>query len=364
MAEVPALNGKRCFILGAGASKCCGLPLASELTGIVCRSMWNIDPEVKCWEATIPTSGDFMYDAMQDTRRKLSILFPTKSCESNNNNDFPDFEALITALDEVDKFREHYGAATQTFTSEWTDSLKRDLLKEMCECFCEFTTAITDEQWKSYESFVSQLRPGLDSVVSFNWDLLVEIAAQRTNAPLAHEHSTTAILLIKPHGTLDRVEVPLDEYESAKASENVHSLLEEARFERHGTTIVRLICPDKTDIADRLVGPFTAIPLLVEPSSRKIYESPWLHKQWATALDLLREADEWNVAGFSLPPADIRPKLLMQLALIGREPSPQVNLVLPTDEDGAVRERFRSALGFDVNWLAQRFEEWVDRLSD
>ena len=76
-------NGvRRCFVLGAGFSKACDLPLASELTRLI-------------FEDAFPEGDDFLSPIRDTYLNWLKRLYPALGLE----HDWPDFEDLITVLD-------------------------------------------------------------------------------------------------------------------------------------------------------------------------------------------------------------------------------------------------------------------------
>jgi hypothetical protein len=196
------------------------------------------------------------------------------------------------------------------------------------------------------------------TVVSTNYDTLVEsvlyekllFVPEAQGTPLGEvvdlgvswrEHATGKYLetvhhppvaprvrVLKLHGSLSWLKCPLCGFIYVNTTGNI---VEQAFRE------------DKIDYNNTCVcghGPVRAI--LVAPSMVRSVRDPNLLTIWRSALEALRKADEWIVAGYSLPPEDIaiRSILIRGYHARAKQPPPRIRVIQPK-ADPVMEGRYR-----------------------
>ena len=238
---------------------------------------------------------------------------------------WPDFEDVITLLDEWELYRLDYKGPDTTSQYYTPKHLKTMLLKSMGLYFCKIASECEDNQMQLIKDFVKSVFASNEILISFNWDLLIEVACQYIGVNINYgKDNEDCLSLIKPHGSLNLAEMSRDHYDKSVKSINVHHI--EIIDEDNGIVVVKAENP--ADSANRIVHPFKDV-LLVEPTARKAYLSTWIKQQWQYALDVLRSVDEIVIIGYSLPYTDFRPRILLQLAGLYREKLPSIKIIDP-----------------------------------
>lgn len=322
---------RRCFVLGAGFSKACGLPLAGELSPVVWRAMARRLPLDVSDNAPTCQPGDPEYDGLEVHRGAIRSLFPDCDCNVDIPESWPDFEELITALDESSRYQQSFERITGTHVEDVPANTKRLLMLSLEERLSELTHRAVDRGLGPVARFVDSLNLDSDCVISFNWDVLIEIAAHDASIPTFYHYvDTPGLLLAKPHGSVNLVDSPASVYiEMQQRVVNVRDLDEEYEYDLAGTKHVVLRARDPRQAWIRQAWAPREFMLLVEPNIRKTYDRYWLEGQWVRALNMVRHADEIIVIGFSLPFADLRPRILFQLARLNRNSPPAMRIVDP-----------------------------------
>ena len=267
---------KKCYILGAGFSKACDLPLASELTALVFDHLHNdavreLNPQL-----------------IEDRRIFIRSLYPCFDLKTK----WPDFEDLITLLNEWDDYR-RVCEGGDTFVSH----LKNGLVKHLGIFLCERTKATQlAGKLEIVKRFLKKVRDEKCNIVSFNWDLLLEISARELDIKINYQKRADdgEIPVSKPHGSLNLADVQKGYLN--KGAINIRSLDTEWEYDDGNKVIVRAQNP--VDALDRIVYPFENA-LIVEPTAKKSYLSPWINLQWCFALDMVRTAEEIIIIGYS-----------------------------------------------------------------
>lgn len=345
---------RRCFILGAGFSKPYGLPLARELTPIVWRAMARADLTNKAANAPLSQSGDFGHEVIETNLKAIRLLFPSFACVAECPNTWPDFEELITALDEADRYRQSFQELTTAEADGWAGHTKHWLMHYLEERLSDLTEAAVKGGLESVRQFVGSLDLEADSIISFNWDVLLEIAADELGITVRYNNDLEpGLRLAKPHGSLNLVDTPrqkIDEVQKAGLDEEVEY---NKGGERH--VVARARNPKQAWI--RQAWAPQEFKVLVEPNIRKTYDTLWLKLQWVRALNMVRRADEIVVIGFSLPAADLRPRILLQLAQLDRNPAPALLIIDPRAT--ALCKHYRRLTGFSPQPLADSLAEFL-----
>lgn len=345
----------RCFILGAGFSKCCGLPLARELTPNVSKLIAT-PIELEAGEPhRFMQPGDFGYPHLQNHLKAIRTLFPDHACDLEMETSWPDFEQLITSLDEAARYQSAYEKITGRQTTNWADDTKWRVMSGLEELLSQTTKAITPAGLKQIQEFVVGLDVAHDAVISFNWDVIIEIACDDLGILVRYRDDQQGLKLIKPHGSLNLVDAPKTKFEAIRqTATNVYGLDEEFEYdseEKH--VILRAKDPRQA----RLRQTWAEARLLVEPNLRKVYDNSWIEAQWVRALDMVRGADEIVVIGFSLPRADLRPRILLQLTRLQRPSPPSLLIVDPNAS--FLRDHFRRFTGLDAKPFDGTLEQWL-----
>jgi hypothetical protein len=268
-----------------------------------------------------------MEDEQREQARKAYLVFLQSIypvCDFKTH--WPDFEDLISLLDEWERYRFDCEGPNPTSNNYNPKHLKTVLLKCMGLHLCKIVSECEDGQMQVIKDFVCSVVGSNEIIVSFNWDLLIEIACRKLGKPIYYGKDNEGCLsVIKPHGSLNLAEMSRDHYDKAmEKSINVHSI--EIIHEDSGIVVVRAENPE--DSANRIIHPFKDV-LLVEPTARKAYTSTWIKQQWQYALDVIRSVDEIVIIGYSLPDSDFRPRILLQLAGLYRKKLPSITIVDP-----------------------------------
>jgi hypothetical protein len=101
-------------------------------------------------------------------------------------------------------------------------------------------------------------------------------------------------------------------------------------------------------------------PVLIAPSLVRDVREVNLLEIWKHSLELLREAEEWVLIGYSFPPEDITVRSLILRAAQGRRVPPRVTVVQKGD-DPHTRARYEVFFP-GCDYLTQGLEEYVDVL--
>lgn len=328
----------RCFVLGAGFSKACGLPLARELTKLVFAKAYG-------WFK----DGGFGSETRERYMRFLRHLYP----QLNFGRNWPDFEDLITVLDEWAEWQKAYEGRDRSDEVPTAGHLKKTLLKSVEELLCERAAAAPREGWELIERFVRDRYRDGDSIISFNWDTLIEVACHNQGIPVHYKQSgSPGLSVAKPHGSLNLAETTTAEWQSYRQRANVHSLTVE--WSDTNTVAVRAMNP--TDSHLRVVGPFPRTTM-IEPSARKVYRSPWINLQWAHAYRIMQRAHDVYVIGFSLPPTDYRPRIMFQVAAMDRDPPPIVHIIAPNAK--RLANRYGEVVNLEIQPVQASWVDWM-----
>ena len=286
---------------------------------------------------------------------------------------------------------------------------------ELLLLFSRVLIDTTDGQPCPFQTmFVSNLQPG-DSVISFNWDTLLDRALHRSGrwhpddgyglsfeALMENEWRLPAktkseISLFKLHGSINWLisypgvesatgkevtALPLDRYHDKFC---FVSLDPHPPFGCREVLFNPLVPPDRQDGKESIVGNVVIDPetirykfelktygdytaeaklaaLIIPPTASKTYELPGqvFEQLWPRALNTLVESDELFICGYSLPDTDDRPRELIRQAAAKRGAPWRIRLVTPHPEP--LVDKLHSLLAGmdpDIELVAPSFEQFV-----
>jgi hypothetical protein len=347
----------RCVILGAGFSKSCGLPLARELTPAVWRSRARKDPTDTSPHPQPRAPGDFGYEQVSIEHETIKLLFPDRDCDPARDDSWPDFEQLITSLDEMSQYQRSFERISGTTWANTAEQAKSTLVRHLGMRLSERTDEAVRRGLEPVKRFLELLSPDSDRVISFNWDVLLEIAADDLRIPVHyHDGQGAGLCLAKPHGSLNLVDSSAAEYKDAKGAINVYGLDTELQYDDgEARIILRARNPRHAWIRHE----WASERIQVEPNLRKRYDRRWLELQWARTLGMVLHADEIIVIGFSLPQADLRPRILLQLSRLNRAQLPDLTIVDP--DATRLATHYKRLTGFEPVPFAGGLEDWLGR---
>jgi hypothetical protein len=122
---------------------------------------------------------------------------------------------------------------------------------------------------------------------------------------------------------------------------------------RHGKTNT-LVLRTQNPAKDPKGMVYTFGPIVIPPTAKKTYQSPWINGQWHLAVDMVRNAEEVVIIGYSLPVTDIRPRLLLQLARFRRDDRIPIRLIDPKGD--VLKAHFESVVGSPMEVVARPWE--------
>jgi hypothetical protein len=320
------------FILGAGASHFAGYPLGVEL--------WSFIKD----KTTDSVAKERANAVIRDIVRVIQVLPPH---EFNK----PDLEQLFTLLDLAEAGTE----PLELVKLDWP-SRRLELMAMIADAFLWHEYCLQDRLRESgvmarvLDGWASQLRQG-DVIVTFNWDLLHEVALWRRGkwhyadgygftSRDAPSGSRSDLKMLKLHGSVNWGQ--RDERDCEPSIE-----YKEQFFFGANDDI------DYTRPTERNDGRYLIIPsYLKDTSSNRL-----LLSLWNQAFDALSSADQVTVIGFQLHPADALARQLIGCALTRNPNQFAIQIVAPGGPNHW--EEFCFGIGRDYDQVRMKFEDWV-----
>ncbi len=205
-----------------------------------------------------------------------------------------------------------------------------------------------------FEKIVFDPRAPSENAIGESVDLGFSWREHATGKYLEHvNHPPPAprVRVLKLHGSLSWLKCPLCGFIYVNTT---------------GDVVEQAFREDKIDYNNTCVcghGPVRAV--LVAPSMVRSVLDPNLLTIWRSALESLRLADQWVIAGYSLPPEDIAIRSIFVRAFNARRPrggAPRIRVV-QFERDETTEHRYR-LLFPDVEFEYGGFERFVEALPD
>lgn len=356
------------FILGAGASQDCGGPLMSdflEIAGDLLKS--GVIKE---------QSGEF--------EKIFNVISGLQVVHSKSQLDLNNIESIFTIL-ELGNVIQRVPGIQPTQISEMIIALKKVIVTTL-EHRIEYP--IKNGEIHAHDSYLafsnllkefkqSKRRPLSVSIITFNYDIALDIALHRSGQGPDYmidgeTPQANSIPLMKLHGSLNwgtkkssREIVPL----------HLRDLLRLPAYEKPALDITGSKGSIKLEISSGLSKYLSRLykvdfddePLIVPPSWNKADYHKSLSQIWASAADHLSSAEYIVVMGYSLPETDAFFRHLYALGSVGTSLLRKF-IVLNPDNSGAIRERFGRMLGPGAasrfQYIATDFENAVESLRE
>lgn len=336
------------LFLGAGASAAFGYPVTSQIL-----------PRIRAGLQ----SGD-LFPTESNPRREREKLARLREYLQGLLPAFFEQDVVFPLVTDVLSLIDHLLAGDETAIPTWTQAQLRDCRTLLEQAIIE--TIRTPDPTGSLRDSLEHLTDWMLSektssgspvtVISTNYDNLlesrlfekIEIApdieipevvdmgfswrehsAGKYLERVNHPPSNPWLRLYKLHGSMNWVRCPLCGFLY------VNTVGEIYRQAYRG---------DKVDYNNTCVcghGPVRSV--IVAPSMVRSVDSPDLRTIWRNALEALRTADEWIIAGYSLPPEDIAIRSILIRAYHGRSKrrqAPKIKVV-QFGEDRNLEARFR-----------------------
>ena len=173
---------KRVFVVGAGVSRTCNIPVARDLLG---ELAWFLKKRQRK-----------IYRELQDL---LSYLYPSYKEKYRNYPNIEDFLGLVEMAQRFnteDYINSRYWSVSRL--EKFEDGLKRGLSTFLWELSQDLSEPLTD--------FVRDIVAAGDTIICFNWDLTLEhafICQSIRYSYIYPSNGGSRPCLLKPHGSID-----------------------------------------------------------------------------------------------------------------------------------------------------------------
>ncbi|NDQ55746.1 MAG: hypothetical protein GZ088_01580 [Acidipila sp.] len=308
-------SAKRVFILGAGASKACGLPLTNELL-----------PDIVSSLGTKPVRKRAL--------NFIKYLYPYFELTWGN---YPNVEELLSLMDVYVEFSKKV-KSSHKFEPDEVEELKDELLTAISVSLSERTAKVKIQNTQFFR-LAQIMRPG-DVVVSFNWDVLLESALTELKRGWNYELKGDKLALLKPHGSVDWFDGETTRIKASLTSPVIEKIGRLRVFQYFRMPRLR----------SRMT------PVIVPPLIRKKWKYREFDRIWRCAWRALRTANEIHIIGFSLPPADLHVKFVIRSAVrINEETRTTPLKVTVVNPDKTVYLRFDRLMKTKVHYFETGF---------
>jgi len=299
-------------VIGAGASASSGIPLTNSLLPHLVRLLDR--------------------DFQKRLSRFIEYLYPRYHDSWGN---LPALEELLSQIDVFLDFNERV-KKKHKFKNAEIRELKASLLRSI-------RTFLSGEchmrRLANSPIYLLAKRLGEnDSIVTLNWDLLLERALTDHGIHYSYEKKSGSLTVSKPHGSINW----LLSGSSSKLTGAKRSFQSEGKI---------VVCAPESLPEDH-----DSVPAIIPPSIAKKWP-PAFDAIWKQSWSSLHNADEVYILGFSLPPEDLHVRFVMRTAIraneSGRTRSLLVKLVNP---DRSVYLRFASLMSSRIEHFEARLE--------
>ena len=284
---------KRLYIMGAGASCALGLPAMDSLTWSLCRFL--------------PKGGREVVE---------QVIFEIFGARQEHGDPSPNFEELLNHLDQrsfayLAKCGIDLPGIGRTQAIEIALQGLREYIREKC--------VSVQNRLGPYDQLVASLEPNA-TIVSFNWDVLLELAVLRAGKSFCYlptDGAEAYTLILKPHGSINWFALLDRELLMIDTSSNVDTI---------GPSLKYYLLYLKDPLGPAEMGsssPFaksaiSKVPAIVPPSSAKLLDVggethdgfvdsghlEGLREIWKEYHERVKIAEEMVIIGYSLPGAD------------------------------------------------------------
>ena len=235
--------------------------------------------------------------------------------------------------------------------AQWFDELHSNIHEDLA-----------DNQW--LQDFVDQVRKRKATIISFNWDLVLDKLLLNSNTvenQYGFGEETVAPMLLKPHGSLNW----FNEKQAAFITQaKVLRLAQSGSQETWAFTEFRSPRSNKGRQYD---------PLIIPPHYMKRFDQPGFQKIWNTCVAELSRASEVVFIGYSQPPSDFHARFMLRCAFHnkvdgeivspkarGKPSGPPAVTVVNPDQSSARRIEAATIPAASFNWIPSTVRAWVE----
>jgi hypothetical protein len=320
----------RVFIIGAGVSASCGLPVAQNVLQKAMDMLARHN--VPNWD---------------QIHKLLEYLYPSFSVSLRN---YPNIEDFMNLIEMALAFNNEDFIASSLWPEGDLKRVKRMVLQTVTDYFWDQMSSCQIEPIRKFVG--TCLRKG-DTIVTFNWDVTVEQALEMASDFEFWYEPSTDILLLKPHGSIDwffQDRIPSDTKRAVRRIDDklcVYPNFTLAKYQKMKKQA----------------------PVIVPPVFQKDFTEPFFRKTWRRVYKAVSGATDLFFMGYSLPREDQFARLVLSRALRnnrlrvdqGRKRELRVRVVNP---DESSQTTFIRLLGLGhkthFEFYPTTFDQYVD----
>lgn len=334
----------RVYVIGAGFSAGLGFPMTNDLL-------------LKVWDRLEP-----------DLRERLTLIikFHHPEFDPRRRTSFPELEPLLSAMEANRVLFNHTRKVPGNFRPEDIEEVSNGLLWHVAHWFDELHVDVRADTAATcwLRDFVSEVRERKSTIVSFNWDLVLDellLNADSIREQYGFGDEPDAPMLLKPHGSLNWFN------EKQAAFIKNEKVVELAQSDSKGTWAFTEFRSPLSKRGRRYD------PLIVPPHYMKRFDQPGFQKVWNACVAKLSTASEVVFIGYSQPPSDFHARFMLRCAFHNRvdgvivgpkkrsKPSgpPAVTVVNP-DQPSARRIEAATTPAASFEWIPSTARAWVE----
>jgi len=323
---------KRVFVIGAGVSTSCGIPVARDILRYSIQDLRKRNA-----------------DAAKSVHSLLRYLYPAFDKDLGN---YPNIEEFLNFIEVAKDFNEGF-VESAVWSVDELRKVKIITLKAVTDYIWSLMGDATKQ--RTVNDFVRNNITTGDTIITFNWDLTLERALEDYPGDPGFQYRYSRekpdeLVLLKPHGSIDWFE--RRKVEGTKCAKDV---------EHHDK---KLCYYPKFDLGKYRELQEVA-PVIVPPVFSKDFKYDFLHKVWGDVLRSISDATEVHILGYSLPKEDQFAKFVFRRAIRNnlsaagdkKKKNPKVFVVNP---DEAVEQTFYKLAGKALrqfSFYQARFED-------
>jgi hypothetical protein len=279
--KLPAL---RVFILGAGVSAACGIPVAKDI-----------------FRATMLQEQRGLDSAKTEVHKLLRYLYPGFDQALKN---YPNIEDFLNLLEMAKAFNSEEFVRSEPFSGKRIKEVERTVLRSLTAFL--WNAMQSKDALKPIRRFAEkEVRLG-DVAITFNWDIGFEQALYMDRKEPSFHYSYSRdldqkqVFLLKPHGSIDwfkKKDLP--------NSGEGHDYL---------TLDKKLAIFKHFDFSDNPELK-ALLPVIVPPVSSKEFRYRALKRTWASIFRAVSQATDLHIIGYSLPREDQFARFVLRRAI-------------------------------------------------